>query len=125
MHRGEKPLDNNTFVLKCDPKLAKPELKQFLTKGKQSSLSSFTHTSHNYAVYGLDLQKVNTVRYTGKIRSSVLRSKINQPSLVRLSTSSHSSPPPLAEPFKTRDFKKVYAVLKTEVDPFFQKVETM
>lgn len=34
VHRGEKPLENNTVVLKCDPNLAKPEIKQFLTKGR-------------------------------------------------------------------------------------------
>lgn len=34
VHRGEKPLDANTVVFKCDPKLAKPEIRQYLTKCK-------------------------------------------------------------------------------------------
>ncbi|KAL4429911.1 hypothetical protein ABPG74_022934 [Tetrahymena malaccensis] len=85
IHRGEKPLENNTVVLKCDPNLAKPEIKQYLTK-----------------LYGLEINKVNTVRYTGKLKNSILR-----------------------KTFKTKDFKKVYAVLKTEVEPFYQKIETM
>lgn len=38
VHRAEKPLDKNTVVFRCDPKLTKPELRQYLEKSKKYAL---------------------------------------------------------------------------------------
>lgn len=45
LYRAEKPLDKNTIVFKCDPKLTKPEIKQYLEK----SIKKNFHFHINYS----------------------------------------------------------------------------
>mmetsp|Transcript_56813 Transcript_56813/g.65094 ORF Transcript_56813/g.65094 Transcript_56813/m.65094 type:complete len:139 (+) Transcript_56813:44-460(+) len=81
LYRGEKPMDEKTVAFKCDQKLTKPELRQYLEK-----------------VYGLEVEKVNTLNYMGKVKRA-----------------------PLGGFTRNKDFKKAYAILKTNIDPFYQK----
>jgi ribosomal protein L23 len=57
VHRGERPLDKNTFVVKTDLQMTKPELKQILEK-----------------LYGLEVKNVDTTILMGKIKKTVFRS---------------------------------------------------
>ena len=39
LYKSEKPLDENTIVFRTNPKLTKPEIKQYLTKSISKNLS--------------------------------------------------------------------------------------
>ncbi len=51
LHRVNKQVDEDILTFKTDPKMTKPEIKQYLEK-----------------LYGLNVQKVNTLIRMGKIK---------------------------------------------------------
>ncbi|CAD8106022.1 unnamed protein product [Paramecium primaurelia] len=86
LHRAEKQLEKNVVAFKLQPykySLNKPEIKQYFTK-----------------LYGLNVDKVNTINYMGAIKRS-----------------------PKGGRYREKDFKKVYLQLNEEIEPFFQKIE--
>jgi ribosomal protein L23 len=61
VHRGDRPLDKNTFVVKTDLQMTKPELKQILGK-----------------LYGLEVRSIDTTILMGKIKKTLFRSKFSR-----------------------------------------------
>ena len=51
LHRVEKELPANQIAFKCDPKLTRPEIKQYLEK-----------------IYGLNIVSIKTLNRVGKVR---------------------------------------------------------
>lgn len=93
LHRTEKKLKQNEVIFKLLPykySLSKPEIKQYFEKCKCLF----------YIVYGLNIEKVNTINYMGPIKRS-----------------------PMGKRYRERDFKKVYLQLNEDIEPFFQKID--
>ncbi|KRX01844.1 Ribosomal protein L23/L15e core domain [Pseudocohnilembus persalinus] len=85
LYRAEKPLEKNTVAFKVDLNMQKPEIRQYLKK-----------------IYGLELEKVHTLRTNGKIRRNLY-----------------------GKYFRERDFKKAYVELTEEVDQYYQRAEKL
>ena len=113
MHRAEKPLDKHTIVFRCEPKYTKPELKQYLEK---STLDIYFLLIYSFSawVYGLDIKKVNTLNYMGKFKKSQMRSIWMEKLNILIFF--------IKDRYRTKDFKKVYVQLNTEVQEMFQKI---
>lgn len=49
LYRGEKPLDEKTVAFRVEPKLTKPEIRQYLEKGIYSAFCcAIIHLSDNF-----------------------------------------------------------------------------
>ncbi|KAM3140229.1 hypothetical protein pb186bvf_007585 [Paramecium bursaria] len=86
LHRPEKKVEKNVVTFKLKPykySLQKPEIKQYLEK-----------------IYGLNVTKVHTLNYMGKIARN------------------HKS-----GRYRQSDHKKVYVELNEDIDPFFQSIK--
>lgn len=62
LRRPGKEVNDNVLTFKADPKLSKPEMKQYLEK-----------------LYNLNIEQVNTVRYMGQIK----KTKVGTPRLTK------------------------------------------
>ena len=82
LKRPGKEVNDNILVFKVNERISKPELKQYLEK-----------------VYNINVEKINTVRYMGKVKRNVV-----------------------GAPMVTKNFKKAYVMTSHKIVPQKLKV---
>ena len=75
-------MTDNTLNFKINENLSKPELKQYLEK-----------------LYGIDIEKINTVRYLGRVKRNMV-----------------------GAPMVTNNFKKAYVMTSHKIDPILNGI---